>query len=371
MRYSDSKKVALFVPTLRGGGAERVMVNLARGFANQGLDVDLVVRAKGPFISDVPANVRVVDLGASRVLTSIPGLIKYMRKEKPIAMLSAIEHACVAALFAARLARVQTYMVASVHNTISQDLDLSSLRVRLLLRLIKIFYPLADKTVVVSKAARDDFLQVTKLDPKRIKVIYNPVVTPELFKKAGMPVQHPWFKSGEPPVIIGVGRLTKQKDFSTLIRSFALVRQQLSARLLIIGEGEERLELENLAIELGIKEDIDLHGFVENPYAFLAHSAVFVLSSAWEGLPTVLIEALAIGIPVVSTDCPSGPKEILENGLYGTLTPVGDEKQIAQGILKCLLDFKAPKRPAASWERFELDRVSKEYIDVLLGERAE
>jgi glycosyltransferase involved in cell wall biosynthesis len=198
-----------------------------------------------------------------------------------------------------------------------------------------------------------------------MKVIYNPVVTPELFEKVTEPLDHPWFDPGSPPVILGVGRLEKQKDFSTLIRAFAQVQQQRPARLMILGEGTERPYLEALVQELGLAEDVALLSFVSNPYAYMVRAAVFVLSSLFEGLPTVLIEAMAVGTPVVSTDCKSGPAEILENGRYGKLVSVGDIKGIAEAILSTLespSNSEALRRKAA---QFSLEKAVAEYREVL------
>ena len=371
MGINDSGKIALFAPSLVGGGAERVMVNLARGMVEQGKDVDLVLaKAEGPYLADVPSDVRVVDLNAKRVLTSLPALVRYLRQERPVALLSALDHANIVALWAVWLARVNTRVVVSVHNTISRDSEnAATLRGKLGPRLIKLFYPSAYKVVVVSEAAKEDLLLATGLSPESVMVILNPVVTPDLFEKARLPLRHPWFACGEPPVILGVGRLTKQKDFPTLISAFAVLRQQFEARLMIIGEGEERQKLENMVAELGLGEDVSLPGFDENPYAYMAHAKVFVLSSLYEGLPTVLIESLAVGTPIVSTDCPSGPREILDNGRYGTLVPVGDKQAIAQSVLTVLQNASSSDTPVDAWAPFELSKVTSMYLAVLVGDK--
>ncbi|MGB2886052.1 MAG: glycosyltransferase, partial [Dehalococcoidia bacterium] len=203
------------------------------------------------------------------------------------------------------------------------------------------------------------------LPRKKIEVIYNPVITPELLEKAREPVDHPWFQPGEPPVVLGVGRLTEQKDFPTLLRAFALVRKERAARLVILGEGEDRPELKALVDELGIAEDVDMPGFVDNPYGYMAGAAVFALSSRWEGLPTVLIEAMALGKPVVATDCPSGAREILNDGRYGTLVPVGDAKRLATGISGML---EHPVEPLPSWvDRFRPDCTIQAYLKAIGG----
>jgi len=367
LRAGEKMKLALFLPSLRGGGAERVMVNLARGFVERGLQVDLVLaRAEGPYLSQVPKEVRVVDLGAQRVLHSLPGLVRYLREERPQAMLSALNHANIVAIWAKLLARVKTRLVVSERTTLSRSTEnASSIRVKFIPFLVKAFYPYADVVVAVSRGVAEDLIARIGLTAEKIKVIYNPVVTPELFTKAEEPLDHPWFRPGEPPVILGVGRLTKPKDFPTLIRAFALVRKERPARLMILGEGEERPNLEALVRELGLEEDVALPGFVENPYKYMKRAAVFVLSSRWEGLPTVLIEAMALGTPVVATDCPSGPAEILEGGKWGRLVPVGDINALSESILAALEGAHPAKGVGSSLSTFTLESVIEQYLVVL------
>ncbi|MFZ8789918.1 MAG: glycosyltransferase [Acidilobaceae archaeon] len=367
MGREKKKHIALFLPSLRGGGAEKVMVNLALGFVEQGLKVDLVLaKAEGPYLSRVPEEVRVVDLGARRVLYSLPGLVRYLRRERPQAMLSALNYANIVAIWAKLLARVQTHLVVSEHNTLScSTQNASSVRVKLLPLLIKIFYPYADAVVAVSHGVAEDLITMTGLPMEKVKVIYNPVITPELFAKAEEPLDHPWFRPGEPPVVLGVGRLTQQKDFPTLIRAFALVRKERPARLMILGEGEERPKLEALVRELRLEEDVALPGFVDNPYKYMKRAAVFVLSSRWEGFGIVLVEAMALGTPVVATDCPSGPAEILENGKWGHLVPVGEPLHLARAILKILQDDVYISPPKVAWKRFSKDNTVIAYLQVL------
>lgn len=366
IRVEGCDKIAIFIPSLTGGGAERIMVNLANALIQEKIKVDLVLaKVEGPYINDVANGVNIVDLDSKRVLTSLPKLVRYLRKEKPASILAAMEHANIVALWATKIARVKTRVIMTVHNSLSQIVNKSTMRGLIYLSLIRLFYPFANAVVVVSKEARKDFLKMTNLDSQNVKVIYNPVVTSEIYKKSKVLVEHPWFAPGEPPVILGVGRLSKQKDFSTLLKAFAIVRNQLKARLLIIGEGSERRNLEKLADELGCKDDVDLHGFVHNPYAYMAQATVFVLSSAWEGLPTALIESLAIGIPVISTDCPSGPREILQNGKYGILVPIGEPGQLAVSIMEVIQDKKVPTYTANAVAPFTLDASVNKYLRVL------
>ena len=197
------------------------------------------------------------------------------------------------------------------------------------------------------------------------------MITSELLVRAKEPLDHPWLKPGAPPVILGTGRLVTPKDFSTLLRAFARVRVQRKARLVILGEGNRREELESLAQQLGVSADVALPGFVANPYPFMERAAVFVLSSAWEGFGNVIVEALACGCPVVSTDCPGGPSEILDDGAYGPLVPVGDDAAMAEAILAVLESSRDSGRLQARAAVFSEERAIDNYSDVLFGTRAE
>lgn len=365
MPFKTDCRIALFLPSLRGGGAERVMVNLARGFAERGLKVDLVLaKAEGPYLSQVPPGVQVVDLGVSRILASLPGLVRYLRRERPKALLSALDHANVVALWAREFAGVPVQVVVSVHSTPSRaTANARSLRARLMPLWVRTFYPWAHAVVAVSQGVAEDLLRMTGLPLENVRVIYNPVVTPELFIKAEEPVEHPWFSPGESPVILGVGRLTAAKDYPTLIRAFALVRKERPARLMILGEGEERPKLEAIVRDMGLERDVALPGFVENPYKYMRRAGVFVLSSSWEGFGNVLVEAMAVGTPVVSTDCPSGPAEILEGGKWGRLVPVGDQEALAFAILAWLDEKRG--RAAERVRFFVLEEIAEQYAEIL------
>lgn len=356
--------IALYLPTLCGGGAERVMVTLANGFVDHGLQVDLVLaNAEGPYLADVSPSVRVVDLGVSRVLVSLPGLVRYLRRERPAALLSAMGHANVVAVAARWLSRMPTRLVVSEHNSVS--LSSRSLRERVVLPLLRWAYPHADGVVAVSGGVADDLAQVTGLPRKRIVVVYNPVVTATLLKQACAPLDHSLLGAKEPPLVLGVGRLTVQKDFPSLIRAFAKVRAQQLCRLVILGEGELRGELEGLVTSLHLSADVTLPGFTDNPFPWMRQSSLFVMSSAWEGFGNVLAEAMACGAPVVSTDCPSGPAEILENGRWGRLVPVGDVEALADAMRATLAETTHPD-VATRARDFGVDQAVAGYLGVLL-----
>lgn len=362
-------KLAIFIPALLGGGAERVMLHLARGFAERGHGVDLVfARSEGAY--EVPVSVRSVDLGASRAVTSLPALVRYLRRERPFALLSALDYANVLALWARRLAGVPDRVVITEHNTMSQtSRHTPRLRQRLVPTLARLFYPWADVIAAVSSGVAEDLQAVTGLPSERIHVALNPVVTPELLALARADIDHPWFRPDEPPVVIGIGRLTQQKDFGTLLAAFRQLRRRREVRLVILGEGPDHAELDDTVRAHGLQNDVWLPGFVENPYAYLARADLFVLSSRWEGLPTVLIEALACGTPVVSSDCPSGPREILAGGRYGELVPVRDVDGFVRAMERVLADeSKSP--PRESWQPYTLEAAVDRYSAFLLGPAA-
>ena len=363
---SGRQAIAFFLPSVCGGGAERVIVNLAQAMTERGLAVDLVLAAaEGVVLDHLPPEVRVVDLAAPRVLLSVGPLSRYLRRERPRVLVSSMGHANVAAIWAGRLARRATPVLVTEHNTLSQATQQKS-RVPGYFwpPLIRIFYPWADSIVAVSRGVADDLARTSGLPRDRIEVVYNPVITPTMMAQAQEVPTHPWFAPDQPPVILGVGRLTRQKDFLTLLRAFAEVRRCRTARLMILGEGEDRSALEALAAELGVADDVSLPGFQENAMAYMARSAAFVLSSAWEGLPTVLIEALAAGTSVISTDCPSGPREILQEGRLGTLVPVGDAAALATAILRTLEQAAAPV-PAAALTPFTRDAAVDNYLRLI------
>jgi len=312
--------------------------------------------------------VHVVDLRARRVLTALPALVRYLRRTQPVAMASVLDHANVVALWARRIARAPRRVVVIEQNTLSQVAgNASSWRDRILPRVAARFYPWADSVVGVSASVAEDLLDLTGLPPERVHVVFNPIVSRELHDMARAPAGHAWFE-GDEPVAVAVGRLRPQKDFPTLLRAFAKAREGRRGRLIILGDGPERPRRESLIGELGLEEHVDLPGFTSNPYAFMSRACAFVLSSRWEGLPTVLIEALSCGTPVVATDCPSGPREILDGGRFGTLVPVGDVDALADGIAAAL-DGALPRPPEESWRPYELDVVVGDYLDLMIGER--
>ena len=363
-------RFALFVPSLRGGGAERTTLKLAQGLVQCGYAVDLVLaQAEGPYLAEVPAAVRVVDLKASRIMIALPALVRYLRREPPAAMLSVMNHTNIIALWARRLAGVPTRIVISERSALAPAVRRPSRwQAWVLPPLMKRYYYWADAIVAVSQGVAADLTEVIGLPSDGIDVIYNPVVTPTLHQQAQAALDHPWFQLNQPPVVLAVGRLEPQKDFPTLIRAFAQVRRTQAARLLILGEGAERSSLEALIQALDLEQDVSLPGFVSNPHAYMSRAALFVLPSRWEGLPGVLIEALYCGTPLIATDCPGGSREVLKDGQYGQLVPVGEVAPLAEAMLTALAG-NSPSPPAESWHPFEQTVVVEQYLNILMGHR--
>jgi glycosyltransferase involved in cell wall biosynthesis len=330
------RKIAFFLPNLAGGGAERIVVNLLKGMQASGVPLDLVVASlEGPNVDRIPDRVRVINLATGRVFTAIPALSRYLNRERPIALISHLNHANIVALLARKLSGSKIKLILVEHSTLSVA-KAPSLRAKTIPPLMRWLYPQADIVVAVSQGVAQDLEEQLQLQPQTVKVVYNPVVDDDLLDRAKLEVEHPWFQPESPPVILAVGRFSIEKDFLNLIRAFAIVRKQRPARLLILGEGPQRSELEAEIARLEIAADVSLPGFVENPYAYMSRAATLVLSSRREGLPTVLIEAMACGCPVVATDCLSGPREILAAGKYGRLVPIENAAALADAMLQTL-----------------------------------
>lgn len=401
---SGARRVALLFGSFGGGGVVRTMLRAARGFVDRGYAVDVVVgRARGGLRDRVPAEAGVVVLRQAAWLATrayilaadpaglptlarpvlfsreppgkfryLPDLVRYLRRARPDAVLAATAPFNIDAVWARRLARLPCRVVASDHSQPAWAPEGREWRYGIPPAVLRHGYLQADAIVAVSDGVADALSAHAGIPRERITTVYNPVVSPDLADLASAAVDHPWLVPGGPPVILGIGMLKPQKDFATLIRAFARLRREREARLLILGdvrkgakESGSRDDLVRLAGELGVGEDVALPGFVDNPFAYLSRARLFVLSSNSEGLPTVLIEALACGCPVVSTDCPSGPAEILAGGRYGRLVPVGDEAALAEAMGATLDHPPACEELQQRAEAFSIDRATQGYDELL------
>jgi glycosyltransferase involved in cell wall biosynthesis len=355
--------VTIYLPNLGGGGTERVNLVLAAELARRGIAVTLLLhRLEGALIAALPAGIQVVALGVDRTLAALPELVCYLRRARCDVLLTSFGHNNVVALWARALAASETTVVISQRNSLaSETAALGTWQHRLLPFLYRRFWRWADGIVAISEGIAGE-LAALDIAPERITVIYNPVIDADFTARAGDPLDHPWFAPGGPPVILGVGRLAPQKDFAVLIRAFAQVRQHRLVRLVIIGEGPLRSELRRLAADLGVGGDVELAGFRINPAAFMKHAAVLVLTSRYEGFPNVLVESLACGTPVVSTDCPHGPAEILQHGAYGRLVPVQDVDALAAAIAATLANPPVAALLSARGRQFAACTAADQYL---------
>ncbi len=365
--------IALFLPNLHVGGAERVMLLLARGFCDRGHTVEFVLaRCVGPLVQQVPKGVDLVNLDvrsfSGRPLSLAFGVIhklaNYLAGVKPDALLSTLTGANLAAVAARQLANVRTRLVLREANS------LENLRSRWGLALIKLVYPWADVLVAITDGIREDLVKNIRIPDEKVRRIYNPIDTTELSRKSQAPLNHPWFIPNAPPVVMAVGRLVPQKGFDTLLQAFATVRQRILARLMILGEGPLRKQLETTVRQCKLSEDVLLPGFSPNPYPYIKQSALFVLSSRWEGFPNVLLEALALKACIVATDCHTGPREILATAQNAArLVPVGNAPALATAMLSILTNPPTPRAiQTQAIQRFAPAHIVPAYLDVLLSD---
>lgn len=356
-------KTSLFLPSLVLGGAEMVTLNLAEGLLELGHQVEMVLASRtGDLLGRVPEAASVADLGVARTLSATLPLARYLRRSQPDVIVSAMGHANIVTMWAARLARSRALPVLTEHRT--AVLEAGTVVERAYRRIARFEYPRAAAVIAVSNGVADNLAAIIGLDRDDIDVVYNPVLTSRFWDQLEEPLEHEWFGPGSPPVILAVGRLVADKDFATLIRAFHLVRREHEARLMILGEGELREDLEALVAELGLSQDVSLPGFEANPYKYMAAAAAFVLSSVSEGLPTVLIEAIAAGLPVIATDCVSGPREIAAATGSGVLVPVGDHEAMAEAIRIGMATERTGARRAPELDVFQPSIAAARYLEL-------
>jgi glycosyltransferase involved in cell wall biosynthesis len=361
-----ARKLAFLLPNMSGGGAERVALRLMEDFVGAGHEVDLLLMAaQGELLQALPPSIRVIDLKAPRIRNVVRPLYDYLRRERPDAIQILMWPLTVAGVIAHRLARSDARLVVADHTILSRHYGyFGALRRRLMAASIRLFYPLADARVAVSSGAADDLVRLASLDRAAIEVVYNPVAhRPE---GAAGGTSAIWGESETR--ILTVGNLKPEKNHALLIRAFARAFRGKSACLAILGEGAMRSELEAVAAAEGVSDRLLAPGFVGDPWPYYATASLFALSSDYEGFGNVIVEAMRCGLPIVSTDCESGPREILDDGRYGRLVPVGDEAAFAGALNDALA---APPDPAAQMARAELlsgQNTSDRYLALMLGD---
>ena len=368
---ADAARIALVVPSLAGGGIATVLLVIARGLAERGHAVDLVVfNRSGALAGRVPGNVRLVDLDTRKLVAALPKLVAYLNREHPGLVIAASWYGVLVALAAKRFCRPGVRVWVRQDNVHSIQARMARPRNRAVLRAIRLLLPSAERIVAVSTGVAEDLERCVPRIAGRVRVIPNPVPHDDIAAMAAEAPGHPWFGDPGVPVVLSAGRLVGQKDFATLIRAFAGVAKARPARLVILGEGPERNALAGLARELGLAGRVALPGFVANPFAWMARARVFAVSSIYEGLSMVLVEAMACGTPVVSTDCPYGPREVLEDGKWGPLVPVGDPAALAAAILETLRDPPPPDGLVSRSRAFSVEACIARHLALMAEPRA-
>lgn len=362
----SSKKldISLFVYSFRGGGAEAVIVTLAEELQCRGHSVTVfVVDPTGPNAGKLTPKVSVRELSGTNIITTTVSLWRALRQARPDILLSTMEMPNVMAVAAARAVGSIPVVIQSVSVNSNRR---RSGKYRLIPALKRLVYPFADQMVAVSDGVATDLSTITGVDTAEIRTIHNPAYDPTIPRQASEPVDHPWFGE-DMPIVIGVGNMKPAKDFPTLFRAVARLENLDAVRLVILGDGPGRESLEELAVELGISDRVSFPGYVDNPYRYMSRADVFVLSSAWEGFGNVLVEAMACGTPIVSTDCPGGPAEILDTGSYGILVPVGDDEAMATAIRDTLEEPIEGEVLRERAENFDTRTIVNHYEELFLS----
>lgn len=368
----SSCKLAILISNLQGGGAERVSVNLANNFIHRQYSVDMVLMSStGSFLGELLPDVGIIDLNVSRIRSVLFPLINYLRREKPDALLACVWPLTLIAIVACRLAGVATRVVVSEHTTWSRsELLMNRLKRWQVSASMHYLFPKANGIVSVSQGAANDLVQFANLKTTLVQTIYNPIVSQrpvETISACDSALLGWW--TGSHHKLLAVGTLKAIKDYPTLLSAFAQLSQHLDAKLLILGEGECREALQYQAKQLGIDDRLFMPGFVLDPSCYYQQADLHILSSRAEGFGNVIVEALAAGTPVVSTNCLSGPAEILNDGEFGRLVPVGDVEALALAMAASLSAPPDSDALKARAQAFSIDKATDQYEALLFGER--
>lgn len=372
----DKIKIVFFISDLGGGGAERVLLNILRNIdRSHFIPILFLFKRYGILLSSLPQDIEVYSLKELKGkfwygfqwLNLLIQFAKHLRKIRPHVVFSLMWYPNAIAILAKILNGLNFKVIVSERTStfIYESRFVNYLRSLV----IHFLYPKADIIISPSKGIAEDLILSYGISKEKIRTAHNPVDLNTIHERAKESLNHPWYKNGE-DIIIAVGRLGKEKGFDYLIKAISfLSKNGIDFKLIIIGEGNERKSLQSLAGELNLENRIDFAGFQENPYKYLSRSKIFVLSSIYEGFPNVLLEALSLGVPSIATRCPTGPEEIITDGVDGILVPPANEKALAEAIKRVLLDEALRKRLSQSGrkraEEFRVEKIVKQFEDVI------
>jgi exopolysaccharide biosynthesis WecB/TagA/CpsF family protein len=360
MSSNPSKSIAFFMPDLSGGGVERMRLHLTRGLIARGYDVTLILQTlRGDLRHALPLGLRLIVLDQHRVIQSVLPLAHVLQSLRPAFLISSLDHNNIAALCAASCARVQVRTIICQHNALSEERALGW-KYRVVPKLYRLLSPLADRLIAVSHGVADDMAVTTGIARERITVVPNPVIGDPQHSEC-VPEPHPWRTDPGTPFFVFAGRLVFQKDPETLLRAFALLVHMRPARLVILGEGPMRGTLVGLAGDLGVATQVHFAGYVADPYPWMRAARAVILTSRYEGFANVIVEALACGTPVIATDCPHGPSEILAGGRFGVLVPVGNAQAMAAAMARDLRAIYPPGLLRGRAAAFSIDACVEQH----------
>ena len=356
--------ILIVLPNLGGGGAERLHLNLAHDWAAKGYNVQIaLLNVTGELLPLVSKEIKIIDLDSKRLRCAFIKLYKLFKDHNYDVVITALWPLTSISIITWLTAGRKGRLYVSEHNQLSisciREQKIPSIIFR---AIISFTHRFASGVIAVSKGVRDDLSSLAKMSRDSIKVIYNPAATGVSPLRETPDVSSELWGRGYKYHILSVGRLKKQKDYETLIRAVAHLPEDLNVKLTILGEGPLRQNLEALIVQLGLQVRVSLPGFVTDPYPWFRSADLFVLSSQWEGFGNVIVEALECGVPVVSTDCPSGPSEILDNGIYGRLVPVGDAAMLSAAIIQSLDDKYDRELLISRAKYFSVRNVSDQYL---------
>lgn len=364
------KMIGFYIGTMEGGGAERVVLNLLNEFYERKVPVVLILRfKKGVYLNQLNLNIKVIEINANNPLLIVFRIWKVCKVNNVTTLFSIARYNNVLALIASHFLslRIVIREATTFNGFFDKKKLLEKAKGFFLLLLVKLLYPKADRIIANSIDTARDILLHVGVRKNKVIVIGNPLVNGRIKSLSLIPVDDSQILNLTRPIIISVGRLVYQKNFDQLIRSFAILKKSVSdANLLLLGEGILKDQLVELTKELNVSDCVHFLGFVENPYKYLRFSDVFVLSSLFEGFGNVLVEALSLGLPIVSTDCSGGPHEILDNGKYGMLVPVNDEIAMAEAIIETLKSKVDSELLIRRSDYYSVEEIADEYLKVLL-----